>query len=107
CDRLEKEHGERPLFIPCDVTDIASLRSAITQAADAHDPIEILVNNAAWDDRHSLDELSVEQWDYMLNVNIRHHFFAIQAVASGMRANGGGTVVNFSSIAYMMGDAGF
>lgn len=107
CDRLEKEHGERPLFIPCDVTDIAALKSAIARAADAHGPVEVLVNNAAWDNRHTLDELTVEQWDYMQNVNIRHHFFAIQAVAPGMRAAGAGSIINYSSISYMMGNDGY
>lgn len=107
CDRLEKEHGERPLFIKCDVTDIPALRSAIAQAADAHGDIEVLVNNAAWDNRHTLDELTVEQWDYMQNVNIRHHFFAVQAVAAGMRKAGGGSIINYSSISYMMGNGGY
>jgi NAD(P)-dependent dehydrogenase (short-subunit alcohol dehydrogenase family) len=107
CDRLEKEHGERPLFMRCDVTDIAALKACIAQAAQAHGDIEVLVNNAAWDNRHTLDELTVEQWDYMLNVNIRHHFFAIQAVAPGMRAAGGGSIINYSSISYMMGNGGY
>ncbi len=107
CDRLEKEHGERPLYIKCDVTDIPALKSAIAQAADAHGDIEVLVNNAAWDNRHTLDELTVEQWDYMQNVNIRHHFFAVQAVAPGMRKAGGGSIINYSSISYMMGNGGY
>jgi galactose dehydrogenase len=107
CDRLEKEHGERPLFIPCDVTDIPALKAAIAQAADAHGDIEVLINNAAWDNRHTLDELTVEQWDHMQAVNIRHHFFAIQAVAPGMRAMGGGSIINYSSISYMMGNDGY
>jgi galactose dehydrogenase len=107
CDRLEKEHGERPLFIQCDVTDIPALKAAIAQAADAHGPVEVLVNNAAWDNRHTLDELTVEQWDYMQAVNIRHHFFAIQAVAPGMRQIGGGSIINYSSVSYMMGNGGY
>lgn len=107
CDRLEKEHGERPLFMRCDVTDIPALQACIAQAAEAHGPVEVLVNNAAWDNRHTLDELTVEQWDYMQAVNIRHHFFAIQAVAPGMRAMGGGSIINYSSISYMMGNDGY
>lgn len=107
CDRIERDHGSRPLFIPCDVTDIAALRAAIAQAADAHGDIGVLVNNAAWDNRHTLDELGVDEWDHMQNVNLRHHFFATQAVAPGMRRAGGGAIVNYSSISYMMGSAGF
>lgn len=107
CDRLEQRHGARPLFIKCDVTDIAALKEAIAQSGAAHGPVTILVNNAAWDNRHTLDGLSVDEWDHMMNVNIRHHFFAIQAVAPGMRAAGGGTIVNYSSISYMMGNDGY
>lgn len=107
CDRLEAQYGTRPLFIACDVTDIAALKASIEQAAAAHGPVEVLVNNAAWDNRHTLDGLTVAQWDHMMNVNIRHHYFAIQAVAPGMRAAGGGTIVNFSSISYMMGNDGY
>jgi NAD(P)-dependent dehydrogenase (short-subunit alcohol dehydrogenase family) len=107
CDRLEHAYGVRPLFIKCDVTDILALKDAIAQSAEAHGQITILVNNAAWDNRHTLDSLSVAEWDHMMNVNIRHHFFAIQAVAPGMRAVGGGAIVNYSSISYMMGNDGY
>lgn len=107
CDRLEKAYGVRPLFIRCDVTDVPALQAAIGRSAEAHGAIGVLVNNAAWDNRHSLDGFTVEQWDYMQAVNIRHHFFAIQAVAPGMRKAGGGTVINYSSISYMMGNGGY
>lgn len=107
CDRIEKDYGRRPLFISCDVTDIAALQAALGQAADKNGAITILVNNAAWDNRHTLDGFTVDEWDHMMNVNIRHHFFAIQAVAPGMKAAGGGTIVNYSSISYMMGNAGY
>lgn len=107
CDRLEAEYGNRPLFIACDVTDIPALQTAITRAADAHGDIGVLVNGAAWDNRHPLDGFTVEEWDHMQAVNLRHHFFAIQAVAPGMRKAGGGSIVNYSSISYMMGAAGF
>ncbi|MBN9035559.1 MAG: SDR family oxidoreductase [Rhizobiales bacterium] len=107
CDRLERTYGTRPLFMSCDVTDIPRFQAAIDEAAAEHGPIGVLVNNAAWDNRHPVNGFTVAEWDYMLNVNLRHHFFAIQAVAPGMRAAGGGTIVNYSSISYMMGGAGF
>jgi len=107
CDRLEKNYGSRPLFIKCDVTDIPALQDAIAQAAKANGDINVLVNNAAWDNRHSLDGFTVEEWDYMQAVNLRHYFFAIQAVAPGMRRAGGGTIVNYSSISYMMGNGAY
>lgn len=107
CDRLENEYGNRPLFLPCDVTDIAALKHALEQSAKAHGAVTVLVNNAAWDNRHKLEDLDPEGWDHMMNVNIRHHFFAAQAVAPGMRAAGGGSIINYSSISYMMGNAGY
>lgn len=107
CDRLEKNYGSRPLFIKCDVTDIPALQDAIAQAARANGDINVLVNNAAWDNRHPLDGFTVEEWDYMQAVNLRHYFFAIQAVAPGMRRAGGGTIVNYSSISYMMGNGAY
>ncbi|MEM7300004.1 MAG: SDR family oxidoreductase [Pseudomonadota bacterium] len=107
CDRIEKEAGTRPLFIECDVTDIPALQKSIKQAADVHGDVDVLINNAAWDNRHTLDELSVDQWDHMSNVNIRHHFFAAQAVAPAMREKGEGAIINYSSISYMMGNAGY
>src|SRR5690606_30249671 len=95
------------LFIACDVTDIPALQTAIARAADAHGDIGVLVNGAAWDNRHPLDGFKVEEWDHMQAVNLRHHFFAVQAVAPGMRKAGSGSIVNYSSISYMMGAAGF
>ncbi|MEC9343552.1 MAG: SDR family oxidoreductase [Pseudomonadota bacterium] len=103
CDRLEAEHGRRPHFIACDITDIAALKAAIGEARDRHGPIGVLVNNAANDDRHGVDSYSPEEWDRSLNLNLRPHYFTTQAVAGDMRASGGGSIINFSSISYMMG----
>jgi galactose dehydrogenase len=107
CDRLEREYANRPHFMECDVTDIAAYQDVLADAAERNGPITVLVNNAAWDNRHPLEPFSVQEWDYMQAVNIRHHFFAVQAVVPGMRSNGGGTIINFSSIAYMIGSGGF
>lgn len=107
CDRLEGKYGRRPHFAKCDVTDIAAYRAVLAESATVNGPISVLVNNAAWDNRHRLDDFAPDDWDYMLNVNLRHHFFAIQSVAEGMRQMGGGAIINYSSVAYMMGGAGF
>ena len=104
---LEERHGRAPLFIPCDVTDIGALRRAIIDAAAAHGPITVLVNNAANDQRHALEGYTVEEWDRAQAINLRPHFFTAQAVAPGMRAAGGGSIINFSSISYMMGNGGY
>lgn len=107
CDRMESEYGRRPLFLKCDVTDIPAFEATLDEAAKAHGDVDVLVNNAAWDNRHTLDELSPDAWDHMMNVNIRHHFFGAQKVAQGMRNSGGGAIINYSSISYMMGNAGY
>lgn len=106
CDRLEAEHGRRPVFLPCDVTDIPAYQAVLAEAAAANGAIEVLVNNAAWDNRHPLEPFSVADWDRMQAVNLRHHFFAAQAVAPAMKAAGRGSIINYSSISYMMGIGG-
>jgi galactose dehydrogenase len=104
---LGQRHGAKPLFIPCDISDVPALRAAMTRSAEAHGPITVLVNNAANDARHPLEGYTVEQWDKAQAVNLRPHFFTAQAAAPGMKAAGGGAIINFSSISYMMGAAGY
>ena len=107
CDELEAKHGARPHFIQCDITDTPALQAAIADASGRHGPITCLVNNAANDARHSTAEVTEEFWQKMLDVNLKAYFFACQAVLPGMQAAGGGSIINFSSISYMMGNAGY
>ncbi|GLQ34839.1 3-oxoacyl-ACP reductase [Amylibacter marinus] len=107
CNEMESKHGVRPLFIPCDITDIAALRGAIDTASAAHGAVQVLVNNAANDQRHSTAEVDEEFWDWSQAINLKAYFFACQAVIEGMKSKGGGAIVNFSSISYMMGNAGY
>jgi NAD(P)-dependent dehydrogenase (short-subunit alcohol dehydrogenase family) len=100
--RLATTLGERARFIACDVRDTAALRRAAAAAAAAHGAITVLVNNAARDDRHALDAVTPEFWDERMAVNLRHQFFLAQAVAPGMKAAGGGAIVNFSSVSWML-----
>jgi D-xylose 1-dehydrogenase len=87
-----------PLYQHCDVRDIAALQAAVAATGERLGPVTVLVNNAANDERHSVDSLSVAEWDDRLNVNLRHHFFATQAAAPMMRAAGRGSVINLGSI---------
>jgi D-xylose 1-dehydrogenase len=96
----------KPLFIRCDLRDIEALRRAIRQAADEHGPITVLVNNAAHDERHALDQVTPEYWDERFAVNLRHQFFAAQAVAPEMAAAGGGAIVNLGSTSWMTAQGG-
>ncbi len=107
CGRIEDAHGVRPLYLPCDLADIAALRQTVKAAAEAHGPIAVLVNNAANDVRHKTEDVTVEEWDANHAVNLRPYFFSCQAVIPGMREAGGGAIVNFTSISYMMGNGGF
>ena len=104
---LGRRYHRAPLFLRCDVTDIPALQAAMAEAAAAHGPITVLVNNAANDQRHPVDGYSVEEWDAAQAVNLRPHFFTTQAAIPGMRAAGGGAIVNYSSIAYLLGADGF
>ena len=106
-ERMEAATGNRPLFIQCDITDTDALRAAVDQAAEAHGPVTTLVNNAANDKRHSTEEVDSDFWDWMMAVNLKAYFFACQAVLPGMQKTGGGSIINFSSISYMMGNAGY
>jgi NAD(P)-dependent dehydrogenase (short-subunit alcohol dehydrogenase family) len=87
-----------PLYLHCDVRDIEALKEAIATTGEQCGPVTVLVNNAADDERHSVETLSVAEWDDRLNVNLRHHFFATQAVVPMMRAAGRGSVINLGSI---------
>lgn len=95
-----------PRFIACDLRDIEALRHSIAQAAEAHGPITVLVNNAAHDERHAIDTVTPEYWDDRMAVNLRHQFFAAQAVHPMMKAAGGGAIINFGSTSWMVGQGG-
>ena len=105
--RMEAGTGARPLDLRCDLTDVDALRRTLAEAAEANGPIGVLVSNAANDQRHETLDVDREFWDWSQAINLRSYFFAAQAVIPGMRAMGGGSIVNFSSISYMMGNAGY
>ncbi|MGJ5621570.1 SDR family NAD(P)-dependent oxidoreductase [Sulfitobacter sp. MF3-043] len=104
---MQEKHGRAPLFLQGDVTDTDRLQATIKEAADTFGPVEVLVSNAANDQRHTMAELTPERWDALLAINLKAYFFAAQAVAPGMQAKGAGSIINFSSISYMMGNAGY
>lgn len=105
-DKLSGAGKPSPAFVECDLRDIAALRQAIAGLAKRLGPFEVLVNNAARDDRHEFDALEPDYWDECLQVNLRHQIFAAQAVAPGMRANGGGSIIMFGSVSWMRGRPG-
>ncbi len=95
-----------PTFIRADVRNIDALREAVVLAADAVGTISVLVNNVARDDRHSLEDVTAAYWDEMMAVNLRHQFFAAQAVRAGMASLGGGSIVNLGSTSWIRAEGG-
>jgi len=95
-----------PSFIACDLRDIAALRAAVAAAEARLGPIRVLVNNAAHDERHAIEAVTPEYWDDRFAVNLRHQFFATQAVVPGMAAAGGGSIINFGSTSWLVGQGG-
>jgi NAD(P)-dependent dehydrogenase (short-subunit alcohol dehydrogenase family) len=98
--------GRQITFRECDLTDIAALRGSIAAIQNEMGPITILVNNAANDQRHPMEDVTPEYWDDRMAVNLKHQFFAAQAVAPGMAAAGGGVIVNLGSASWMLRQGG-
>lgn len=107
CDDMQAKTGNRPLFLPCDITDRAALVAAIDQAAEAHGPVSVLVNNAANDQRHKLEDITEAFLDWSMAINFNCYIHACQAVVPAMRVAGRGAIINITSVSYMMGNAGY
>jgi D-xylose 1-dehydrogenase len=109
-ERLTVSLGERranAVFVRADLRDIAALRQAIdTLRARLGGSFTVLVNNAARDDRHDIDQVTPEYWDERMATNLRHQFFAAQALKDEMIAAGGGAIINMSSISFLLGQGG-
>jgi NAD(P)-dependent dehydrogenase (short-subunit alcohol dehydrogenase family) len=92
-----------PWYGACDVRDARAYQALLKRVMDEFGPIRVLVNNAGRDDRHTMEEVTPEFWDDRLALNLKHYFFAIQAVAPGMAQAGGGSVINMGSVSWMRG----
>lgn len=93
-------------FVFCDLRDIAALRAAVQEVAARLGPVTVLVNNAARDDRHGMDQVEPDYWDERMHTNLRHMFFCAQAVAPMMKQAGGGSIINFGSVSWMKAQGG-
>ncbi|MGX4771594.1 SDR family NAD(P)-dependent oxidoreductase [Bradyrhizobium guangdongense] len=100
---VTKTSGTAPLFVRCDLLDIDALRVALTEVRASLGDAAVLVNNAANDQRQVLADVTPEDFDWMIGVNLKHVFFAAQAVVPQMQARGGGSIINMSSVAWMRG----
>jgi NAD(P)-dependent dehydrogenase (short-subunit alcohol dehydrogenase family) len=102
-ERLSRGARHAPRFDHCDITDMPAFKATIAAVEAEFGGIDVLINNAANDDRHSVDEVTPEYWDDRMAVNLKHQFFAAQAVWPGMKARGGGAILNFGSISWHLG----
>lgn len=100
--RLATAEPPSPLFVPCDLTQIDQLQAAVQTILVRYGTVDVLVNNAANDNRHSIEEVTSDSWDQSIAVNLKHQFFMAQAVLPAMRAAARGSIINMSSISWMI-----
>jgi len=109
-EQLAADHSvtcaHSPLFLHCDLTDVTQLRAAVAEMETRHGAVRVLINNAGNDTRHSIDEVTPEDWDRTIAVNLRHQFFAVQAVLPAMKKAGQGSIINMSSISWIIPSTG-
>ncbi len=103
---LAAEGAPPPLFLPVDLRDIPALQRAVAEAGERLGPVTVLLNNAAHDERHRIEDVTVAFWEDRMQVNLRHQFFAAQAVLPMMRAAGGGSIINMGSVSWRIGQGG-
>jgi NAD(P)-dependent dehydrogenase (short-subunit alcohol dehydrogenase family) len=107
CERMRAAGAEVPVFRYCDIRDIPSLQSVMRSLADEIGEFDVLVNNAANDDRHKPEEVTPDYWDDRIAINQRPMFFACQAVLDGMKRRGGGSIINMGSISWHIAGGGY
>lgn len=107
CRRLAEAGLTAPIFRHCDITDIPSLQAVMAELADKLGDFDILVNNAANDQRHQAQDVTLEYWNERIAINQRPMFFTCQAVFEGMKRKGGGSIINVSSISWHMKSGGY
>ena len=107
CARLAAQGLPAPLFRRCDITDIAALQRTIAEFAALIGDFDILVNNAANDQRHQMEDVTVDYWNERVAINQRPMFFTCQSVVPGMKKQGGGSIINVSSISWHVKGGGY
>ena len=103
---LAAEGVPAPWFQPLDLRDIQALQRAVATAGDRLGPVTVLLNNAAHDERHRIEDVTVAFWEDRMQVNLRHQFFAAQAALPMMRAQRGGSIINMGSVSWHIGQGG-
>jgi NAD(P)-dependent dehydrogenase (short-subunit alcohol dehydrogenase family) len=104
--KIRSQGGTEPLFLPCDLTDIGALQNCLRTVVAKFKTVDVLVNNAGNDARHSVEEVTSDYWDRSIAVNLKHQFFASQAVIPTMKSARRGSIVNLSSISWIIPSTG-
>lgn len=102
-DELRAAGLPPPIYVACDVRDVQVYQGLLRDLIAREGPVHVLINNAGRDDRHAMEDVTPEFWDDRLALNLKHYFFAIQAVAPAMAEAGGGSIVNMGSVSWMRG----
>lgn len=105
-ERLSEQRYSRPSFYECDLTDVGALQRVLGSVVEVFGSVDVLVNNAGNDTRHSMEEVTSESWDQAIAVNLKQQFFMVQGVVPAMRKAGGGSIINMSSIAWVIPSTG-
>ena len=105
-ERLAATSGRAPVYERCDLTDVEALQATVTKIEQRCAAIDVLVNNAGNDRRHTVAEVTSAFWDEMMAVNLKHQFFMAQAVLPAMRRAGAGSIINMSSISWVIPSTG-
>jgi len=103
---LTAQGRQAPFFIRCDLTDVDALQKAVGEVMAEFGGLDVLINNAANDQRHTIEQVTAEYWDHSMAINLRPQFFTIQAVLPAMRAQERGSIINMSSISWMIPSTG-
>ena len=103
-NKIKKKNFRLPKFIECDLLNINKLEDIIKKIISTKGPIHALINNAANDDRHTAEQVNEKYWQNRMDVNLKHYFFAAKAVIKGMKKIKAGSIVNLSSVSWMLGE---
>ena len=101
--KIKKRKLKKPIFKECNIKNIKKYKSLIFNIIKTKGPIDILVNNASNDQRHTLEQITEKYWDDRIAINLKHYLFAIQAVKKGMIKNKGGSIINLGSVSWIRG----
>jgi NAD(P)-dependent dehydrogenase (short-subunit alcohol dehydrogenase family) len=104
--RIESAGFTPPVYVHCDLSDVAAIKASVQDILERFHTIDVLVNNAGNDSRHTIEEVTPESWDQAMAVNLKHQFFMTQAIIPSMREAGRGSIINMSSISWAIPSTG-